>query len=51
MIDASPVMWFIEVNGLPFNAREVPVEIRVEAYRRGVIPYVPDLGTRRRGRR
>ena len=44
MIDASPMVWFIEVNGLPFDARELPVEIQVEAYRRGVIPYVPDLG-------
>jgi hypothetical protein len=44
MIDANPMIWFIEVNGLPFDARELPVEIQVEAYRQGVIPYVPDLG-------
>ena len=44
MIDANPMIWFIEVNGLPFDARELPVEIQVEAYRQGVIPYVPELG-------
>lgn len=44
MIDASPMVWFIEVNGLPFDARELPTEIQVEAYQQGVIPYVPDLG-------
>lgn len=44
MIDANPVIWFIEVNGLPYDARELPVEIQVEAYLKGIIPYVPDLG-------
>lgn len=44
MIDANPMIWFIEVNGLPYDARELPTEIQVEAYRQGVIPYVPDLG-------
>jgi len=43
-IDDNPVLWFIEVNGLPFDAREVPIEIQVEAYLKGLIPYVPDLG-------
>ena len=43
MIDANPMIWFIEVNGLPYDARELPVEIQVEAYRQGVIPYVPEL--------
>jgi hypothetical protein len=43
-IDDNPMIWFIEVNGLPFNARELPVEIQVEAYLKGVIPHVPGLG-------
>jgi hypothetical protein len=33
------------VNGLPFDARELPVEIQVEAYLKGIIPYVPVLGS------
>jgi len=37
--DYAPV-----VNGLPFDARELPVEIQVEAYLKGIIPYVPGLG-------
>jgi hypothetical protein len=44
MIDANPMIWFIEVNGLPYDARELPTELQVEAYRQGVIPYVPALG-------
>jgi len=43
-IDDNPMIWFIEVNGLPFDARELPVEIQVEAYLKGIIPYVPGLG-------
>ncbi len=44
MIDANPMIWLIEVNGMPCDARELPVEIQVAAYREGIIPYVPDLG-------
>ena len=43
-IDDNPMIWFIEVNGLPFDARELAVEIQVEAYLKGIIPYVPGLG-------
>jgi hypothetical protein len=44
MIDSNPMIWFIEVNRMPFDARELPVEIQVEAYLKGIIPYIPDLG-------
>jgi hypothetical protein len=43
-IDANPVIWFIMVNGLLFDARELPVEIQLDAYLNGVIPYAPALG-------
>jgi hypothetical protein len=43
-IDDNPMIWFIMVDGLMLDARELPVEIQVEAYLRGIIPYVPDLG-------
>jgi hypothetical protein len=43
-IDDNPMIWFIMVNGMPFDARSLPLEIQVEAYLHGVIPYVPDLG-------
>jgi hypothetical protein len=44
-IDDNPMIWLVEVNGLLFDARELPVEIQVEAYLKGIIPYVPDLGS------
>jgi hypothetical protein len=44
MVDANPMIWLVQVNGLPFDARELPIEIQVEAYLKGIIPYVPGLG-------
>jgi hypothetical protein len=43
-IDDNPMIWFIMVDGLLFDAREVRVEIQVQAYLKGIIPYIPDLG-------
>jgi Domain of unknown function (DUF6398) len=42
--ERNPLRWFIEVNGLAVDARDVPLEIQVEAFERGLIPYVPALG-------
>jgi hypothetical protein len=39
----NPLVWMIEVNGLVVDARRVPLEIQVEAFQRGLIPYVPAL--------
>jgi hypothetical protein len=43
-VDRNPVIWFIKVNGIPVDARRLPLEIQVEAYLKGIIPYIPDLG-------
>jgi hypothetical protein len=43
-IEDNPMIWFIGVDGLVLDARELPVEIQVEAYVKGIIPYVPALG-------
>lgn len=32
------------LNGLLYDARTLPVELQLEAYLKGFIPYVPDLG-------
>lgn len=44
MTDASPMAWFIEVNGLACDARHLPAEIQLEAYLKGIIPYIRKLG-------
>ncbi len=41
-LDANPMAWLIEVNGLVVDARWVPREIQEEAHRRGLIPYMPE---------
>lgn len=38
---ANPVAWLIQVNGLIVDARYVPRDVQEEAFRRGLIPYLP----------
>jgi hypothetical protein len=33
--------WLVELNGLLLDVRMLPVQIQVDAARRGLIPYVP----------
>jgi len=41
LMDQNPVAWMITVNGFIIDARYAPPEIQAEAYRRGLIPYIP----------
>jgi hypothetical protein len=41
MLEDNPLVWTLEVNGLPVDARWMPREVQEEAYRLGLIPYVP----------
>ena len=40
-MDQNPMAWMIEVNGLPVDARHLPREAQEEAFRKGLIPYIP----------
>lgn len=40
-LDASPMVWLLEVNGLAVDIRRLPRLVQVEAFERGLIPYVP----------
>jgi hypothetical protein len=40
-IEDSPIVWMISVNGLIVDARHLPRPIQEEAYRKGLILYVP----------
>jgi hypothetical protein len=44
VIDRNPLIWIIEVNGFAVDARHVGLDIQVEAYQRGLIPYIPAFG-------
>ena len=41
MIDRNPMVWLLQINGLIVDARELPEELQVLAWRQGLIPYVP----------
>jgi hypothetical protein len=41
LIDQNPLAWMISVNGLIVDARLAPYEIQEDAYRKGLIPYIP----------
>jgi hypothetical protein len=41
MIGANPLVWMIQVNGLIIDARHAPRQIQEEAFRKGLIPYIP----------
>ena len=41
MLEENPLVWIVEVNGLPVDVRMMPKEVQEEAYRLGLILYVP----------
>jgi hypothetical protein len=41
MMEQNPFAWMITVNGLPVDVRHLPKEIQEEAFRKGLIPYIP----------
>jgi hypothetical protein len=41
-IATHPMAWLISVNGLVVDARRMPREIQEEAFRRGMIPFLPE---------
>jgi hypothetical protein len=41
MIDKNPMVWLLEVDGFLVDARRLPPELQVQAWQRGLIPYVP----------
>lgn len=44
VVAENPVAWLLQVNGLVVDARSVPLGVQVEAFQRGLIPYIPALG-------
>lgn len=42
-IEKNPMLWYVEVNGIPMDARRLPLEMQIECARRGLIPFVPGL--------
>jgi len=40
-IESNPMAWMVMVNGLIVDARQLPRLLQEEAYRKGLIPYIP----------
>jgi hypothetical protein len=43
-VDRNPLVWMAEVNGLLVDLRDMPHEVQVIAYEKGLIPYIPADG-------
>ena len=46
-VDRNPLVWMAEVNGLLVDLRDMPHEVQVIAYEKGMIPYIPADGDTR----
>jgi len=44
-MDDNPTAWMIEINGFVLDARLLKREHQEEAFRKGLIPYVPGRRT------
>ena len=40
-LDKNPLVWMVEIDGFLVDLRQAPREIQEQAYRLGIIPYVP----------
>lgn len=45
VLDNNPIVWLLQVDGLLVDARHLPEALQVQAWRRGLIPYVPARAT------
>ncbi len=39
--ESNPAIWLLRLNGFVIDIRMAPVELQEQAYRQGLIPYVP----------
>ena len=41
LIGENPLTWMLEIDGFMIDTRSAPLELQQEAYRLGLIPYIP----------
>ncbi len=41
MIEQNPLTWILVVNGMPVDIRWMPRDAQEQAFRQGLIPYIP----------
>lgn len=37
----NPMLWMVTIDGLPIDARKLPVQMQEICYEKGLIPYIP----------
>jgi hypothetical protein len=40
-MERNPMAWYVTINGFIVDARGLPRPLQEEAYRKGLIPYLP----------
>lgn len=40
-LDNNPLVWMLQVNGFIVDVRTMPREVQVDAFEKGLIPYIP----------
>jgi hypothetical protein len=45
ILETNPLAWIVEIDGVPVDARWLPLEVQEQLARLGVIPYVPEPDT------
>ncbi len=40
-VDSNPMIWYLSINGFIVDIRHMPREAQVEAFEKGLIPYIP----------
>ena len=40
-VDRNPLIWLLEVNGVMVDVRDMPHEVQMIAYEKGLIPFIP----------
>ena len=40
-LEANPMVWMVSINGLIIDIRHASREQQVEAFEKGLIPYIP----------
>ncbi|MGH6702349.1 MAG: DUF6398 domain-containing protein [Bradyrhizobium sp.] len=41
LLEANPLVWMAEVNGILVDLRQLPREVQEIAFQKGMIPYIP----------
>lgn len=44
LLDSNPMVWMFMVNGFALDIRSAPIQVQMDAYLQGLIPYIPAFG-------